>query len=291
MGTARTKRDKNTIQELLEFAGVPQEVINEFGTAGDAGHPALKQAARAKAEAERREAEADNGGMEPPKDYAEEEGEDKVFDKKSLPYGGNAWPGLTRDEDEPENDAERLDRNNERAAEVDELMQRSEPELDRQTNYDAPPRDDGDDSYDQEEEMSYENEEEDWQEDYADDTGASATCPKCGSSEVGSGGGRALKDRVMAQHHECNDCGHKGQWQGPDAGLAQQKYGDPNKSESEENTFDFATAVKEARQQIEKDKKETIQQAATRRHGDKPIVKDKGKPSDVGRAFMTDRRK
>ena len=31
--------------------------------------------------------------------------------------------------------------------------ERSEPELDRQTNYDAPPRDDGDDSYD------YENEE------------------------------------------------------------------------------------------------------------------------------------
>ena len=49
-------------------------LLNEFGTADDASHPALRQAMKAKAEAERREDEADNGGMEQqPKDYAEDE--------------------------------------------------------------------------------------------------------------------------------------------------------------------------------------------------------------------------
>jgi len=161
-----------------------------------------------------------------PKDYEEDEDETKVFDKRSLPSADFKAFGMGSDEDEPMNDADRLDRNNQRAGEVDELMRGRDDE--------------------------HENEEEDWQDDYAPDSGASAVCPKCGSKEVTSGGGQAIKDRVMAQHHECEDCGHKGQWSGPDAGLAKQRYGDPNKSEQEENTFDFKQAVREARIKIEK---------------------------------------
>ena len=89
-----------SIRQLLESAGVPvtDELLREFGTADDAAHPALKQAMKAKRAAEREEKEADFGGMEPPKDYADEDEENvKRFDKRNLPFGGNAWPGLDRD--------------------------------------------------------------------------------------------------------------------------------------------------------------------------------------------------
>ena len=67
-----------SIKQLLESAGVPvtDKLLKEFGTADDAAHPALKQAMQANAAAERREEEADRGGMEQPKDYADEEDEE-----------------------------------------------------------------------------------------------------------------------------------------------------------------------------------------------------------------------
>ena len=65
----------------------------------------------------------------------------------------------------------------------------------------------------------------DWQEDYAEDTGMSATCPRCGSDDVHQDDDGAAKDRIMAAKHKCENCGHESKWWGPYAHHAQAKYG------------------------------------------------------------------
>ncbi len=77
--------------------------------------------------------------------------------------------------------------------------------------------------------VAHSENEEDWQEDYATDTGSSAVCPKCQSTDIDHDSMPAIKQRLMAYYRVCQDCGHKGDWTGPDAGLASKRFGHPNK--------------------------------------------------------------
>ena len=70
------------------------------------------------------------------------------------------------------------------------------------------------------------SEKEDWNEDINDHgTGMSAICPECGSDEVHTVNDLAGRDRIQAHRFECEDCGHKSGWWGPDSHLAARKYG------------------------------------------------------------------
>lgn len=68
----------------------------------------------------------------------------------------------------------------------------------------------------------------DWQEDYAEDTGWSAICPNCGSTKVHQAGDM-MKHRLDAVHYECEDCGHRSGWKGSHSHIAQKRFGHPSK--------------------------------------------------------------
>lgn len=70
------------------------------------------------------------------------------------------------------------------------------------------------------------SENDDWNEDINHQgTGMSAICPNCGSENVDTVTGQAVKDRIHAARYECEECGQQSGWWGPDSHIASRKYG------------------------------------------------------------------